>query len=114
MDQAIAPVNVLYGVVPFLAAFFVIRQKPQKKLLIFLSGMFLGTLVYFNILPLEETDSIIMAYLHLPVFLWIVLGLAYTGKNHRQPEARLAYIRLMANLPSSMRSLPSVGMILTP
>lgn len=113
MDQAIAPVNVLYGVVPFLAAFFVIRQKPQKKLLVFLSGMFLGTLVYFNILPLEETDSIIMAYLHLPVFLWIVLGLAYTGKNHRQPEARLAYIRFNGEFAIVYAIFAISGMILT-
>jgi len=113
LEQAIAPVNILYGVVPFLAAYFVIRQKPAPKLLLILAGLFLGTLVYFNVLPLEETDSIIMAYLHLPVFLWVVLGIAYTGNDFRQSEARLSYIRFNGEFAIAYAIFAISGMILT-
>ncbi|NCC77429.1 MAG: DUF4153 domain-containing protein, partial [Clostridia bacterium] len=113
LEQAIAPVNVLFGIAPFLAAFFAVTHQPQKKLLVILVGLFLGTVIYFNILPREETDSIIMAYLHLPVFLWVVLGLAFTGNDHRQTGARLAYIRFNGEFAIVYATFAISGMILT-
>lgn len=113
IGQTIAPVNILYGVVPFMAAYFALTQKPDKKLLLNLAGLFLGSLIYINILPLQESDSIIMAYLHLPVFLWIVLGLAFTGNDHRSIEARLAYIRFNGEFAIVYAIFAISGMILT-
>lgn len=113
IEQKIAPVHLLYGVIPFLAAYFVITQRPQKKLTVTLTILFLGTLVYFSILPLEQTDSIIMAYLHLPVFLWVVLGLAYTGNDFRSTAARLAYIRFNGEFAIVYATFAISGMILT-
>jgi len=114
IGQTIAPVNILYGVVPLMAAYFALTQKkPDKKLLLNLAGLFLGSLIYINILPLQESDSIIMAYLHLPVFLWIVLGLAFTGNDHRSIEARLAYIRFNGEFAIVYAIFAISGMILT-
>ncbi|NCC76697.1 MAG: DUF4153 domain-containing protein, partial [Clostridia bacterium] len=113
IEQDIAPVNVLFGVVPFLAAYFVMTQKPHKKVLVTLTGLLGTALIYFNLLPVEQSDSIVMAYLHLPVFLWVVLGLAYTGNGHRQTEARLAYIRFNGEFAIVYATFAISGMILT-
>lgn len=44
-------------------------------------------------LPLEQKDSIVLAYLHLPVFLWVLVGLAFTGNEYGLGSARLAYLK---------------------
>ena len=40
-QQAIAPINLAFGILPFIAAYFVYKNKPQKKVLYTLALLFL-------------------------------------------------------------------------
>src|SRR5659263_92696 len=91
-QQAIAPVNLVFGILPFIAAYFVYKNTPKKNIIYTLTSLFLISGVYLNLLPLEHNDSIILAYLHLPVFLWVLLGLAFTGNEYGIGSKRLAYL----------------------
>lgn len=91
--EAIAPINLVFGVLPFITAFFVYNNRPKKGVLYILASLYLISALYLNMLPLEQKDSIILAYIHFPIFLWVLLGLAYTGNEYRMGSTRLAYLK---------------------
>jgi hypothetical protein len=92
-QEAIAPVNLVFGILPFIAAYFVYNNTPKKNVLYALISLFLISGFYLNMLPLEYKDSIILAYLHVPIFLWVLLGLAFTGNEYGIGSTRLAYLK---------------------
>jgi hypothetical protein len=92
-QEAIAPINLAFGILPFIAAYFVYNRTPKKNVLYTLVALFLISGVYLNMLPLKYTDSMILAYIHLPIFLWGLVGLAFTGNEYREGSTRLAYLK---------------------
>jgi hypothetical protein len=92
-QEAIAPFNLAFGVLPFMAAYFVYRNPPRKKVIYSLILLFLFSVIYLNLLPLQNEDSKLLAYLHLPFFLWGLIGLAFTGNDFSKGDKRLAYLK---------------------
>ncbi|WP_142830449.1 DUF4153 domain-containing protein [Planococcus soli] len=111
-QQAIAPVNLAFGVLPFIAAYFVYKNPPKKSVLYCLAVLFLISGNYLNMLPLEYTDSIILAYLHLPIFLWGLVGLAFTGNEYGKDSMRLAYLKFNLNFFVLYAGMAISGMLL--
>lgn len=111
-QQAIAPINLLFGILPFIAAYFVFNDTPKKKVLYTLAALFLISGIYVNILPLKYKDSIILAYLHLPIFLWGLLGLAFTGNEYGKSSTRLAYLKFNGEFCILYASMVISGMLL--
>lgn len=81
-QQAISPIILVFGVLPFIATYFVYKNSANKNILYTLVALFLISGIYMNMLPLENKDSIILAYLHLPIFLWVLVGIAFTGNEY--------------------------------
>jgi hypothetical protein len=92
-QQSIAHLNIVFGILPFVAAYFVYNNFPRKSILYILAALFIISGVYLNMLPLEQNDSIILAYIHLPIFLWILVGLAFTGNEFGRGQTRLAFLK---------------------
>ncbi len=78
-----------------------------------LAALFLISGIYLNMLPLEEKDGIILAYLHLPIFLWVLLGLAFTGNEYPKGSTRLAYLKFNGEFCILYASMAISGMLLT-
>ncbi len=112
-QQAIAPINLVLGIAPFMAAYFAYNNTLKKNVLYTLIGLFLISGVYINLLPLEQKDSIILAYLHLPIFLWVLVGLAFTGNEYSLGSARLAYLKFNGEFAILYASRAISGMLLT-
>ncbi|MBC9785446.1 DUF4153 domain-containing protein [Heliobacterium chlorum] len=112
-QQVITPINLVFGILPFMAAYFVYNNAPKKSLLYTLSSLFLVSGFFLNILPLDHTDSIILAYLHLPIFLWVLLGFAFTGNEYGKGSARLAYLKFNGEFCVLYASMAISGMVLT-
>ncbi|MGB2993361.1 MAG: DUF4153 domain-containing protein [Paenisporosarcina sp.] len=110
--QAIAPINLAFGVLPFIAAYFVYKNPPKKSVLYCLAVLFLISGFYLNMLPLNYKDSIILAYLHLPIFLWGLVGLAFTGNEYGKGSTRLAYLKFNLNFFILYASMAISGMLL--
>lgn len=111
-QEAIAPVNLAFGIIPFIAAYFVFYNSPNKKVLYTLISLFLVSVIYLNLLPIDYKDSIILAYLHLPIFLWVVVGLAYTGNDYAIGDKRLAYLKFNLEFGILYGSMAVSGMLL--
>jgi len=112
-QQAIAPVNLIFGIVPFMAVYFGYNNPPRKKILYTLVSLFLISGFYLNMLPLEYTDSIILAYLHLPVFLWVLLGIAFTGNDYGFGSKRIEYLKFNGEFCILYAIMAISGMLLT-
>ncbi|GEK88241.1 protein of unknown function [Alkalibacterium putridalgicola] len=113
LEEVITPINLIFGVVPFIAGYFMYRNPPKKPILYTVIGAFFVSIIYLNLLPMEETDSIILAYLHLPIFLWVVTGLAFTGNAYNKGRERLTYLKFNGEFAVIYASMAISGMILT-
>ncbi|QWG44545.1 DUF4153 domain-containing protein [Bacillus mycoides] len=109
---AIAPINLALGVIPFIAAYFIYNNTPKKSIIYFLAALFLISGLYLNMLPLNYKDSIILAYLHFPIFLWVLVGLAFTGNEYSKGSTRLAYIKFNLEYCILYASMAVSGMVL--
>jgi hypothetical protein len=109
---AIAPINLAFGIIPFIAAYFVYNNAPKKGVIYTLSAVFLISGVYLNMLPINDSDSIILAYLHFPILLWILVGLAFTGNQYSKSGARLAYIKFNLEYGILYACMAVSGMVL--
>jgi len=112
-QEAIAPINLVFGILPFMAIYFVYHNPSNRKVIYTLSSLFLISGFYLNVLPLDSKDSIMMAYLHLPIFLWVVMGLAFTGNEYGRGSARLAYLKFNGEFGILYACMAICGMALT-
>ncbi|WHY91597.1 DUF4153 domain-containing protein [Neobacillus cucumis] len=111
-QHAIAPINLAFGILPFIAAYFVYTNRPQKMILYSLAALFLISGLYLNMLPLNNKDSTILAYLHLPLFLWGLVGFAFTGNEYGEGSTRLAYLKFNLEFAILYASMAVSGMLL--
>lgn len=113
LRQVIAPINLVFGILLFMAIYFIINNSHRKNISYAIVSLFLISAVYINMLPLKENDTIILAYLHLPIFLWVVIGLAYTGNDYRLGSKRLAYLKFNGEFLILYAIMAISGMLLT-
>lgn len=77
--------------------------------------IFLGSALFINRLPIEkgENASVVLACLHLPLMLWCLYGLIYTGFDVRNIEKRMNYIRFSGDLLLLTALILMAGVLLT-
>jgi hypothetical protein len=83
----------LFALVP-LAAYFVWRRRPPLSVVGLLALLFTLGAVAANAYPLaEDADTAVLTGLHLPIALWLVVGVAYVGGDWRSDRKRMDFIR---------------------
>jgi len=92
-EEFFYPRNLGFVVFPFLYAYFIRKNKlPISTILVPLIISLLAAF-YINILPVSDTsDTLILACIHLPLFLWGMLGFVYSGANLKDLSKRLSYL----------------------
>lgn len=108
------PRNIAFIVFPFLSAYFLWRQKADwRRISIPAIGILLSA-VYINLLPQnEKSDTLILACIHLPLFLWALLGWSYVGGERYNTTARIRYLRYNGDLVVMSTLILIAGAILT-
>lgn len=86
--------NVGFVVFPFLCAYFIRKSKlPISNFLFPLASLLLSA-VYINLLPTQTgSDTVVLACIHLPLFLWGMLGLVFSGSDTKNLSKRLSYLQ---------------------
>lgn len=106
--------NIGFVVFPFLTLYIAWRSGVYKRGLFISSIVFLISVVYINLLPDNpESDTLKLASLHLPLFLWSVFGYSYLKKDFQSHERRLSFLRYNGDLAVMMAILTISGGILT-
>lgn len=86
--------NLSLFVLPFLAAYFVWRGGLSRRLIAALSAVFVAGAVFANVYPFESGGSTeVLTAIHLPIVLWLAVGVAYIAGDWLAAERRLEYVR---------------------
>lgn len=86
--------NVGLLVLPLLAVYFTHKRRLGKPRLIWLGVLFAGAAVFANVYPFESGGSTeLLVGLHLPIFLWLLVGFAYVGGEWRSGHRRMDFVR---------------------
>lgn len=106
--------NIGFLVFPFLAAYFVWKNKlPVRKIVLLAAGM-LTAAVFINLLPRNpSSDTLVLSCLHLALFLWATTGFAFAGNNPANFQKRLRYLSYNGDLIVMSTLLLISGGILT-
>lgn len=93
-EEFFYPRNLGFILFPVLISYFVWKNKLSLNVTGILFGIMGICLVYVNSLPdLPESDSLTLAFIHLPLLLWIMLGLAFSGLKSFKISIPLEFLR---------------------
>ncbi|MDA0791065.1 MAG: permease prefix domain 1-containing protein [Proteobacteria bacterium] len=91
-------INLSLFILPVLAAYLIVQGEhdvPRWPLV----ASFLIAAAIVNGYPLaEQSDTTLLTILHLPIALWLVVGLAYTGERWYSSEGRMDFVRFSGEL----------------
>jgi hypothetical protein len=94
------PVNMSFFTLPFIAAYFAWERPVPTWSRWWLGAAFLLAAVVVNAFPFpaavgtaRSADTQTLIILHLPIALWLAVGVAYVGGRWRGSERRMDFIR---------------------
>jgi hypothetical protein len=93
-DVAFYGPNLGLFALPWLAGYLAWRRRAGRRLIGALVALFALGAVAANVYRLAETSqSVVVTSLHLPIALWLVVGLAYVADEWRSSRRRMDFIR---------------------
>ena len=91
--------NVSLFVLPFLTGYFVWKRRVDTGTVRWLAVAFVVAGVVTNVYPFAPNGSTeVLSALHLPIALWLVVGIAYAGGRWSQVAGRMDFIRFSGEL----------------
>jgi len=98
-DAAFYARNLSLFVLPLLTGYFVWKRRLDTRIGLWLALAFVAAAVLANVYPFASGGSTeALSALHLPVALWLVVGIAYAGGRWGQPGGRMDFIRFSGEL----------------
>ncbi|MBW3569740.1 MAG: permease prefix domain 1-containing protein [Gemmatimonadetes bacterium] len=91
--------NLSLFVLPLLTGYFVWKRRLDTSTLRWLAVAFVAAAVFANVYPFAPggyTEA--LTALHLPIALWLVVGIAYAGGRWSQVGGRMDFIRFSGEL----------------
>ncbi|HKB44725.1 MAG TPA: hypothetical protein VKC90_10050 [Chitinophagaceae bacterium] len=106
--------NAGFIIFPILTTYFIWRKSLSIKKIVLAGVSFLVALIFINLLPADnKSDTLILSCIHLPLFLWAVLGFSYVGDNIRNYDKRIDFLRYNGDLVIMTTLILIAGGILT-
>jgi hypothetical protein len=86
--------NLSLFALPALAAYFAWQRRVGVRVIGALALLFILGAAAANAYPLAaDSQSLVLTAIHLPLALWLVVGVAYTGGDWRSDRRRMDFIR---------------------
>ena len=93
------PRNIGFIVAPALMAFFAWKNNISWKTRAIATGLLVLSAVFINWLPQnEKSDTLVLSCMHLPLWLWSLLGATYNGGKWRNGANWLGFLRYTGEL----------------
>ena len=91
--------NIGLIIFPMLTTYFIWRKNPSLKKNVVTGLVFLIAVIFINLLPADNTsNTLILSCIHLPIFLWAVVGFIYVGDNIKDQQKRIDFLRYNGDL----------------
>ncbi len=102
VDEELLPFyfrNLAFFVLPFLAAYFAWKRRLDGAGCLRLVLAFAAAALVINVFPFTPGGhTILLAALHLPIALWLAVGIAYAGGRWRDGGGRMDFVRFSGEL----------------
>jgi len=86
-------------VLPLLTGYFAWKRRMERRTLIVLAVAFVAAAVLANVWPFVPNGSTeVLTGLHLPIALWLLVGIAYAGDRWSLAAGRMDFIRFSGEL----------------
>lgn len=113
-DDFFYPRNTGFVIFPLLTAYFAWKNKLSAGKIAFIVFAITAGVLLINFLPdVKKSDTLILACIHLPLFLWSVLGFAFVGGRQNNEERRLGFLKYNGDLIVMTTLILISGAILT-
>ncbi|MDZ7694259.1 MAG: hypothetical protein U5K69_24585 [Balneolaceae bacterium] len=91
--------NMSLFVLPFLASYFIWKREVETRTLIWLAFAFIVGIIFANVYPFDPGgDTEALLALHLPIALWLIVGIAYSGGRWHRVGERMDFVRFSGEL----------------
>ncbi len=91
--------NLSLFVLPFLTGYFAWKRRLDIKTLRWLAVAFVSAGVFANVYPFTPRGyTEVLTALHVPIALWLVVGIGYAGGRWNQVGGRMDFIRFSGEL----------------
>jgi hypothetical protein len=86
-------------VFPLLTGYFVWKRRLSGRTWAWLALAFAAAVVFANVYPFEPgSDTEMLTALHLPIALWLPVGIAYAGGRWSESTGRMDFVRFSGEL----------------
>ena len=93
---------------------FLTKDLINLKQLLITFTIFIISALYINLLPSNaDINSVILAYIHLPLMIWCLYGLVFIGFDVKDKTKRMDYIKHNGDLAILLAIIAIAGGILT-
>lgn len=107
------PRNLAFIVFPILTIYFSWKNSLNTKKIIAVATAFIVAAIYINLLPDSESDTLILSCIHLPLFLWAIMGYSFVGSQLRNSFKRIEFLRYNGDLVVMTAIILIAGVLLT-
>lgn len=91
--------NMSLFVLPLLAAYFAWKRRLESRIVIRLFLAFAAAAIIANTYPFDPGgDTEVLLALHLPIALWLIIGIAFSGGRWDLANERMDFIRFSGEL----------------
>ena len=91
-------INIGFVVFPMLSMYFAWKQGVAINKYILPALIFIVSAVFINSLPYnEQSSTFILTTIHLPIFLWTVLGYAFVGGDLKDNQKSISFLKFNGN-----------------
>ncbi len=106
--------NIGFIVFPFLCAYVAFKQNISTKKLSIIAVSILIAVLYINFLPNNsKSNTLMLACIHLPLFLWAVLGFTFIGDDYKNNNKRIDFLRYNGDVVVLTTIIIIAGALLT-
>ncbi len=91
--------NLTFFILPVLTGYFVWKRRLPASITRWLVAAFVAAAVLMNSYPLiAEAHTMVLSAIHLPIALWLVVGVAYAGGRWNESTGRMDFVRFSGEL----------------
>ena len=97
--QAFYARNATFFVLPFLTGYFAWKRRIDLHHCAWLAIPFIAAAIVVNLFPFTKgSDTEALSAMHLPIALWLVVGIAYVGGRWFEGGGRMDFVRFSGEL----------------
>ncbi len=106
--------NIGFIIFPMLSAYFAWKNHLSIGKIVFVAGTTIVGLIFINFLPdNKKSDTLVLSCIHVVIFLWSILGFAFTGAFSNNENKRLDYLKYNGDLAVMTALIVIAGGILS-